>query len=310
MRMKDAPQPFQYQGSKRVIASTILSKLDMRSYSLLVEPFAGSAAVSIRAAMEEKVSSIWLNDANEPLIHLWDAILHDTENLIEQYTEIWEAQRYNPKEYYCKVRMRFNRHSEPADLLYLLSRAIKGAIRYNSAGEFNQSPDNRRLGTRPIELARRLRAISTAMKSSTYTSSIDYRDLIDKYEPGQVWYMDPPYEGVSKQRDSRYVSTICRNEFEEFLHHLNDQGVPFLLSYDGRTGERTYGQPLASELGLDRIEIPAGRSTTSTLQGRDEQTIEALYLSPALEVAIPNTEDRDAGQMVIDFSSEDYAKAS
>lgn len=310
MRLKDAPQPFQYQGSKRAIASAILSKLDMRSYSLLMEPFAGSAAVSIRAVMEGKVNSIWLNDVNEPLIDLWNAILHDTENLIEQYTEIWELQKNNPKEHYNKVRARFNADPKPADLLYLLSRAIKGAVRYNSVGEFNQSPDNRRLGTRPTELAIRLRVISTAMNSCTYTSSIDYRDLIDKYEIGQVWYMDPPYEGVSKQRDSRYLSTIGRNEFEEFLDQLNDRRVPFLLSYDGRTGERTYGQPLDSELGLERIEIPAGRSASSTLQGRDEKTIEYLYLSPALEVAIPTKEYESADQMAIDFASEDHAKAS
>ena len=310
MRRNDAPQPFQYQGSKRVIASAILSKLDMRSYSLLVEPFAGSAAVSIRAAMEGKVNSLWLNDANEPLIDLWNAILHDTENLIEQYTATWAFQKYDPKEYYGIARKRFNSHPEPADLLYLLSRAVKGAIRYDSVGEFNQSPDNRRLGTRPAELARRLRKISSVMKSCTFTSSIDYRDLIHRYEPGQVWYMDPPYEGVSKQRDSRYVSTICRDEFEEFLGHLNDQGVPFLLSYDGRTGEKTYGQPLPSELGLERVEILAGRSTTSTLQGRDEQTVEALYLSPVLEVSSLTGEDAGAGQMAIDFASEDYARAS
>lgn len=310
MRLKDAPQPFQYQGSKRVIASAILSKLDMGSYSLLMEPFAGSAAVSIRAAMESKVNSIWLNDVNEPLIELWNAILHDTENLIEQYTEIWELQQYNPKEYYNRVRTRFNEHSEPADLLYLLSRAIKGAVRYNSIGEFNQSPDNRRLGTRPTELARRLRTISTAMNSCTYTSSIDYRDLIDKYEIGQVWYMDPPYEGVSKQRDSRYFSAICRIEFEEFLQYLNDRGVPFLLSYDGRTGDKIYGPPLAEELGLQRVEILAGRSATSTLQGRDEKTIESLYLSPVLKVAIPANENESADQMALDFVSEGYAKAS
>ncbi|MCY3860712.1 MAG: DNA adenine methylase [bacterium] len=310
MRLKDAPQPFQYQGSKRAIASAILSKLDLRSYSLLMEPFAGSAAVSIRAVMESKVNSIWLNDVNEPLIDLWNAILHDTESLIEQYTEIWELQKNNPKEYYNKVRARFNGHPEPADLLYLLSRAIKGAVRYNSVGEFNQSPDNRRLGTRPTELAKRLRIISTAMNSCTYTSSIDYRDLIDKYEIGQVWYMDPPYEGVSKQRDSRYLSTIGRNEFEEFLDHLNDRGVPYLLSYDGRTGDKTYGRPLADKLGLERVEILAGRSTTSTLQGRDEKTIESLYLSPALEVAVPAKENESADQMALDFASENYAKAS
>jgi len=31
-------------------------------------------------------------------------------------------------------------------LLYLLDRCVKGAVRYNKEGWFNQSPDKRRLG--------------------------------------------------------------------------------------------------------------------------------------------------------------------
>ncbi len=310
MRSRDAPQPFQYQGSKRIIASEILSRLDLQSYSLLVEPFAGSAAVSIRAAMEGGIRSFWLNDANGPLIDLWNAILDDTQSLINEYAAMWESQKYDPKDYYNQVRNRFNESAEPVDLLYLLSRAVKGAIRYNSAGEFNQSPDNRRLGVRPYELARRLRAISTMMSKCTQTSSIDYRDLVEKYEPGQVWYMDPPYEGVSKQRDSRYVATTCRSEFENFLHDLNDKEIPFLLSYDGQTGKRIYGKPLPPELGLERVDIKAGRSTTSTLQGKNEQTIEALYLSQHLRTAKSSIEDEDPEQMTIGFAAEDYVRAS
>lgn len=310
MRLRDAPQPFQYQGSKRIIASAILSRLDVRSYSSLVEPFAGSAAVSIRAAMEGRIKSFWLNDANAPLIDLWNAILDDTDNLINEYAVIWESQKYNPREYYNIVRKRFNCSPEPVDLLYLLSRAVKGAIRYNSAGEFNQSPDNRRLGARPDALARRLRAISAVMSKCTQTSSIDYRDLVEKYEPGQVWYMDPPYEGVSRQRDSRYATTVCRSEFEDFLHDLNIREIPFLLSYDGQTGSKVYGKPLPSELGLERVNIQAGRSTTSTLQGRDERTIEALYLSKCLQTSKPCIKDGDDDQMTIGFASEDHVRAS
>ncbi len=310
MRLRDAPQPFQYQGSKRIIASAILSRLDVQSYSSLVEPFAGSAAVSIRAAMEGRIKSFWLNDVNTPLIDLWNAILSDTDNLINEYAAIWESQKYNPREFYSIVRKRFNSSPEPVDLLYLLSRAVKGAIRYNSTGEFNQSPDNRRLGVRPDALAKRLRAISAVMSECTQTSSIDYRDLVNKYEPGQVWYMDPPYEGVSKQRDSRYATTVCRKEFEDFLHDLNNREIPFLLSYDGQTGDKIYGTPLPSVLNLERVNIAAGRSATSTLQGKDERTLEALYLSKHLQTSKSCIEDRDANQMTIDFASEDYVRAS
>ncbi len=147
MRLKNAPQPFQYQGSKRMIAPDILERLQLSPESVIVEPFAGSAAVSIRAALKGRACGFWLNDANKPLVELWNAILSDPSTLIERYTELLGAQQSDPKSFYVAVRARFNERPEPADFLYLLARAVKGAVRYNFLGEFNQSPDNRRLGT-------------------------------------------------------------------------------------------------------------------------------------------------------------------
>ena len=149
-------------------------------------------------------------------------------------------------------------------------------------GQFNQSPDNRRLGTQPHILARRISVISGALRGRTRITSIDYRAMPELYEQGQVWYMDPPYQGVSSTRDSRYACTVVRAEFECFLGALVDMGVPFVLSYDGQTGTKTYGPPLPSELGLHRIELDAGRSTSATLLGRTERTTEVLYISPHL----------------------------
>lgn len=70
------------------------------------------------------------------------------------------------------------------------------------------------------------------------------------------------------------------------LHYLK-QYYRFLLdfslvSYDGRTGEKTHGERLPDDLNLTLIELYAGRSTQATLLGRDDVTIESLYLSPRL----------------------------
>ena len=56
----------------------------------------------------------------------------------------------------------------------------------------------------------------------------------------------------------------------------------FLLSYDGRTGEKKYGRPLPMELNLFHGEINVGRSSQATLLGKESDTFESLYLSPAL----------------------------
>jgi len=282
MKARSVSQPFQYQGSKRLIAPTIIQQLQLSSSSELVEPFAGSAAVSVRAAIERLAGSYWINDKNKPLSDLWRAIVDDPDHLVHEYSDLWHAQKSDPKGFYAAVRNRFNQNHYPADLLYLLSRAVKGAVRYNSMGHFNQSPDNRRLGTQPHVLAKRISAISYALRGRTRITSIDYQAMSELYEQGQVWYMDPPYEGVSSTRDSRYSCIAIRSEFECFLGVLVDMGVPFVLSYDGQTGTKTYGLPLPVELGLHRIELDAGRSTSATLLGRTERTTEVLYISPHL----------------------------
>jgi DNA adenine methylase len=94
--------------------------------------------------------------------------------------------------------------------------------------------------------------------------------------------MDPPYQGVCKNRDPRYVRLLGFESFVEALHELNRRYISYILSYDGRTGDKSYGRPMPESLELAHIEIDAGRSSQATLLGRDHNTYESVYLSPAL----------------------------
>jgi DNA adenine methylase len=94
--------------------------------------------------------------------------------------------------------------------------------------------------------------------------------------------MDPPYQGVCGNRDSRYLASVQFCEFVEALEHLNSGGIRFIVSYDGRTGNKVHGRVLPENLNLTHLEFHAGRSTQATLLGRDDDTYESLYLSPAL----------------------------
>ena len=63
---------------------------------------------------------------------------------------------------------------------------------------------------------------------------------------------------------------------------LNARKLQYIISYDGRRGDKTFGEYLPESLDMTRIEIEAGRSSQSTLLGLDEVTFESLYLSRAL----------------------------
>lgn len=275
------PHPIPYQGSKRALAQTIIACLPADS-TRLVEPFAGSAAVSLAAAYAGKANTFLLNDINAPLMALWDAILDRPDEIADGYERLWQEQQGRECEYYDWVRAEFNRTHRPDYFLYLLARCVKAAVRYNADGEFNQSPDNRRKGARPGTMRSHVRRASHLLRGRTVLTSGDYRQTLAMAAAADVIYMDPPYQGVCASGDPRYLEGVAFDEFVDALAGLNARQIAYIVSYDGRTGVKTFGSPLPNTLCLKRLEIDAGRSSQATLLGRTANTYESLYLSPAL----------------------------
>lgn len=275
------PHPIPYQGSKRNLASQILPYFPGR-VRRLVEPFAGSAALSLAAAYCDSAHSFWINDAHKPLYSLWYQIINNPRELAAKYERVWRRQLGNERTYYDEVRGTFNATHAPELFLYLLARCVKAAIRYNSDGEFNNSPDNRRKGAVPSTMRRRVTGASVLLRGRSRITNLDYKTVLARCRPRDLVYMDPPYQGVCGARDNRYLPKVDREEFCEQLAGLNRRGIDLMVSYDGRTGTKTYGEPLPASLDLVRIELHAGRSTQATLLGRDQVTYESLYLSRGL----------------------------
>jgi DNA adenine methylase len=281
------PHPIPYQGSKRNLAPLILSYFPAH-VARLVEPFAGSAAVSLATAYRRLADEFLVNDAHRPLIDLWRKIIDRPEELADTYRKLWQAQLGDERTYYDAVRKKFNERQGPGYFLYLLARCVKAAIRYNGDGQFNNSPDNRRKGAHPDTMRERIVGASELLRGRTEVSARDYRDVLEKCTSRDLIYMDPPYQGVCKNRDNRYCPKIEHDEFCRGLAELNDRGCMFMVSYDGRTGDKVYGEPMPEGLDLVHIEVHAGRSTQATLLGRDHDTYESLYLSPALACRLAN----------------------
>lgn len=276
------PQPIPYQGSKRNLARAIFSFLP-HHIERLVEPFAGSAALSIYAAANNLADGYYLNDLNAPLVALLGIIINDPEQIARLYSELWHEQLGQERRFYDEVRDRFNKTHAPDCLLFLLARCVKASVRYNMNGAFNQGPDNRRRGRHPASMRRELLAMSNLLRGRTTLSHLDYRNLPALLNPkADVVYMDPPYQGTSANRDRRYLGGIDVKEFSLFLNELNTLGVMYAVSYDGHKAGKAYGTRLPAALGLRHIELNAGRSSQSTLLGEKHITYESLYLSPAL----------------------------
>ena len=275
------PQPFQYQGSKRLLAPRILKYLPPRM-TRLVEPFAGSGAISLACAGRGRSDEYWLNDLNRPLAELLALIVNRPQEAADCYQSIWRGRAADHLRHYYSIRDRFNHTDDPRLLLYLLARCVKSSVRYNGAGQFNQSPDKRRLGTHPARMRHNVMAVSTLLRGRSTFTSWDFREVLRSVRSSDVVYLDPPYQGVGGTRDHRYSSSVSFDDFCCGLEHLNVKGVRYAVSYDGRAGNTAYGKPLPDSLDLVLMEIEAGRSSQATLLGRNATTVESLYLSKSL----------------------------
>jgi DNA adenine methylase len=279
------PHIVQYQGSKRLLAPQILEYMPYR-FNRLVEPFAGMAAITIATAKEKRADRYVINDINEPIVRLLQAAVEHPSELIGKYTKVWTEQFKHPDghlEHFHHVRNRFNNGEQTAEnMLYLLARCVKGSVRYGKNGNFNQSPDKRRHGTNPQRISENVFAISDLLKGKATFTSIDYRQLFETVETGDLVYMDPPYQGVSNTRDNRYFAGVGFDDFSEAIETLNRKGIDYVISYDGECGGREYGNDLPASLNCTKFLLNAGLSTQATLLGKRNTTFEALYVSKNL----------------------------
>lgn len=275
------PHPIPYQGSKRNLAP-LIGRYVSADIDTWYEPFAGSAAMALWAARHRNIRRFVLGDSLAPMMQLWAAILADPQGTTARYAEIWNGQRPEDAAYFNRVRERFNHERDPVDLLYLLCRCVKNAVRFSAKGNFTQSVDKRRLGMRPDKMRAAIEGAAELLRGRTEVRAGDWLDTLAEAGPEDFAYMDPPYLGTSIGRDRRYAEWMTQDRLAAGLRSLNTRRIRFALSYDGMCGDKEYGPALPRELRMTRLFLHAGRSSQATLNGGTEETVESLYLSEGL----------------------------
>lgn len=280
--MSKLPHPIPYQGSKRRLAATIGSVVPQK-IGTWYEPFAGSAAMSIWIAQHRDPERIIIGDSLDCISSLWNQIIEDPTGAADRYETVWNGQISAGSDYFNQVRARYNDKKDSVDLLYLMARCVKNAIRFNRKGHFTQSVDKRRLGMQPQKMRSAMLGASNLLKGRTIVRTGDWTETVADAREGDFLYLDPPYMGTSTGRDLRYAEQMTQERLVAGLEGMLARRLSVALSYDGSTGEKVYGPPLPTHLKMTRTHIHTGRSSQSTLSGKADETIESLYLSSDLE---------------------------
>ena len=130
-------KPFlKWAGGKAKLAPFIQAHLPAHARSRLIEPFAGSAALSL--ALE--YDAYLLNDSNADLINLYQVLKHQQQAFIDYARSFFTAQNNQDTQFYA-LHQQFNASQNAEEraalFVYLNRHAFNGLCRYNSKGGFN-----------------------------------------------------------------------------------------------------------------------------------------------------------------------------
>jgi DNA adenine methylase len=162
----------------------------------LVEPFVGSGAVFLNT----EYPTYLLGENNRELLNLYRQLSTGGEAFIKYARRFFKPET-NQAEVYYELRERFNNtrasRLKAALFLYLNKHTYNGLCRFNSSGRFNAPFGRYRKAYFPeaemhafLNKAERLEFIEA-----------DFLTTLEKVQPGDIVYCDPPYVPWSETAD-------------------------------------------------------------------------------------------------------------
>lgn len=159
----------------------------------LVEPFAGSASISLGLEFDE----YWINDSNTDVINLYQILVREKQCFID-YAQSFFTPDKNQEAVYYTFRERFNHSQDVVEksalFIYLNRHAFNGLCRYNSKGGFNVPFG--RYKSPYFPKAEMLAFIEKSSRMQFFNQ--DFSHILLQTSLEDVVYCDPPYVPISE----------------------------------------------------------------------------------------------------------------
>ena len=267
---ENVPTLIKWTGSKRLQALQV-QKYIPQEYNRYFEPFLGGGSILYNNTHHDCLA----NDIYAPLIEIWDNVKENPDKIIEDYKSDWENLQHSFPDYFYEVRKRFNQSYAGQDLLFLSRTAVNGIIRFNASGKFNNSLHLSRRGIKPDSFAKVVRKWHSRLENTSFYNQ-DYREFLTKTNADDFVYLDPPYANSR----NRYIQNLDIDCLFATLSELNEKGVKWALSFDGKRGGESFQYPVPESLFKRVALINNGSSKVGqVLNKRQEIVYEALYMN-------------------------------
>jgi len=219
--------PFlRWAGSKRQLVPT-LRQFWRPSFRRYVEPFAGSACLFFAI----RPSKALLGDINSELIVAYREIKYRHAALLTLLHRF-----HNDRKTYLRMRSKdsssMTSAMRAARFIYLNRFCFNGLYRTNSRGQFNVPYGGVRSGHLPSRLV--FADCSNVLKSARLIRG-DFETVLNRTEPGDFVYMDPPFAVRSRRVFNEYNATSF--SFEDLkrlrvcMENLATKRIKFVVSY-------------------------------------------------------------------------------
>lgn len=267
-----------WSGSKRSQSGEIVSRIPNVEFDTYYEPFCGGASVLYQLLHSDKKFKNYIcSDLNNDLIDLWNLIKDNPSEVIESYTQMWhelniDDDKERKKQYYYKVRERFNKHKNPNDFMFIMRTTTNGMPRYNLSGEFNNSFHVTRNGIQPKTLEKHIKQWSEVLnKHDVQFVCQSYEDIITNNN--DFIYLDPPYANTK----GMYYGAI---DYEKLWEWLRSQKGKYILSFDGKTSSEDMTYEVPKDIYTSHEYLYSGNSSFRRVIGKSnkEYVSESLYI--------------------------------
>ncbi len=259
-----------WSGSKRLVASELAALVPAHCH--YYEPFVGSGALIPHV----RPNGGQISDIMPELMDLWRLIRDEPRALSKTYAAHWQQLQDLGHTYFYEVRRNFNSSRDAAALLFLSRTCVNGLIRFNSAGEFNNSLHHTRPGIAPHRLSRLIHEWSTYIQNLGIRTC-DYRDTLALARPGDFVFLDPPYVGTR----GRYKPAVF--DYDALcleLRKLTARGVRWMLTLDGSAGARGYAAGAPTIPALHTTYVGTGHSPFTRLMRTSlDEVLETVHLN-------------------------------